>query len=117
MFLARLSRLSLGISLALVALVAAKAESPETWTCAKWLDGREHHQSTTMETWVHGYVTSSNQWALALGWAIPPLFAPAVLSLLDQGCKLQPNARFADVLNVVLSELLRARDRKPRGIN
>jgi hypothetical protein len=98
----------LGISLlALMVPMAAEAETPETWTCAKWLDGREHHQSTTMEIWVQGYLTSSNQWASALGWAVPPLRVREVLSLLDQGCKSQPNAHLADVLDAIQSEQLR----------
>ena len=119
MLLTRLIPLPLGISLALMVPKAAKAVTPETWTCAKWLDGREHQGSATMETWVHGYVTSSNQWALALGWAIQPLFAPTVLSLLDQGCKSQPNARLTDILNVIQSQLLHGNRRhgRQRGSN
>ena len=107
--MARLSPLPVAASLALVA--PAQAESIGTRTCAKWLDGREHHLSTTMETWVHGYVTSSNQWALTLGLRVTPLPVPKVLSLLDQSCKSTPDARLADVLYVIPSELLRANRR------
>ena len=107
--MARLSPLPVAISLALVA--PAQAESIGTRTCAKWLDGREHHQSTTMETWVHGYITSSNQWALALGWTVTPLLVSEALSLLDQSCKSAPNARPADVLDMIQSEFLPANRR------
>jgi hypothetical protein len=55
------------ISLTLMTSVAAHPEPIGTRTCARWLDGREQHLSTTMETWVEGYLASSNQWALALG--------------------------------------------------
>jgi hypothetical protein len=51
-----------------------------------------------METWVQGYVTSSNEWTLALGWTVTPLQGPQVLPLLDQSCKSTPNARPADVV-------------------
>lgn len=117
MLMARLSPLPVGISLALVAPAPAQPESIGNRTCARWLDGREHHQSTTMETWVQGYLTSSNQWALALGWAVPPFRISEALSLLDQGCKSQPNADLADVLDAIQSELLRANwsDGKQRG--
>ena len=93
-----LNPLLVAIWLTLVTLGAAEAEPPERWTCAKWLDGREQRQSTTMETWVQGYVTSSNEWALALGWTVTPLQGPQVLPLLDQSCKSAPNARLADVV-------------------
>jgi hypothetical protein len=107
---ARLSRLSVAISLALVAPVAAQTSSIGAHTCAKWLDGREHQLSTTMETWAKGYLTSSNQWALALGLGLTaaPLLFPELLSLLDQRCKSTPNAYLANVvLDVIRSELLR----------
>ena len=107
MLMARLSPLPVGISLALAAPAPAQPESIATGTCARWLDGREHHQSKTMETWLQGYLTSSNQWAVALGWAVPPLRVGEVLSLLDQSCRSQPNAQLADVLDVIQSELLR----------
>jgi hypothetical protein len=96
--MATLNALLVAIWLTLVTLAAAEAEPPERWTCAKWLDGREQRQSTTMETWVQGYVTSSNEWALALGWTVTPLQGPQVLPLLDQSCKSTPNARLADVV-------------------
>ena len=96
--MATLNPLLVAIWLTFVTLGAAEAEPPERWTCAKWLDGREQRQSTTMETWVQGYVTSSNEWALALGWTVTPLQGPQVLPLLDQSCKSAPNARLADVV-------------------
>jgi hypothetical protein len=96
--MATLTPLLVAIWPTLVTLGAAEAEPPERWTCAKWLDGREQRQSTTMETWVQGYVTSSNEWALALGWTVTPLPGPQVLPLLDQSCKSTPNARLADIV-------------------
>jgi hypothetical protein len=105
---ARLSRLSVAISLALVAPVAAQTSTIGARTCAKWLDGREHQLSTTMETWVDGYLISSNQWALALGLTAAPLLFPELLSLLDQRCKSTPNAYLANVvLDVIQSEFSR----------
>jgi protein-S-isoprenylcysteine O-methyltransferase Ste14 len=47
--------------------VAANPEPIGTHTCARRLDGREQHLSTTMETWVEGYFASSNQWLLMVG--------------------------------------------------
>jgi hypothetical protein len=105
---ARLNALPVAISLALVIPAAAETESPETWTCARWLDAREHHRSKSIETWVEGYLTSSNQWALALGWADAPLLVPEVLTLLDHNCGSTPNASVTDVLDVIQSEFLRA---------
>jgi hypothetical protein len=108
MLVTRLSRLSVAISLALVAPVAAQTGSIGAHTCAKWLDGREHQLSTTMETWAYGYLTSSNQWALALGLTAAPLLFPELLSLLDQHCKSTPNAYLANVvLDVIQSEFSR----------
>ena len=105
---ARLHPLPVVISLALVIPALAQPEAPEAWTCARWLDARDHHRSKNMETWVDGYLTSSNQWALALGWADAPLLVPEVLTLLDHNCKATPNAAVADVLDVIQSEFLRA---------
>jgi hypothetical protein len=99
---------SVAISLALVAPVASQTGSIGSRTCAKWLDGREHQLSTTMETWVQGYLTSSNQLALALGLTAAPLLFPELLSLLDQRCKSTPNAYLANVvLDVIQSEFSR----------
>jgi hypothetical protein len=108
MLTTRLGPLPVAISLAFAAPAAAQPEPAETWTCARWLDGREHHRSKTMETWVHGYLTSSNQWALALGWTATPLLLADVLTLLDKNCKSTPNAPLAEVLDVIQSEFLRA---------
>jgi hypothetical protein len=96
--------------------VAAHPEPIGMHTCARWLDGREQHLSTTMETWVHGYLTSSNQWALALGLAEAPLLIPDLLKLIDQSCKSSPDARLANVvLDVIWSELSRGKPgQKPR---
>jgi hypothetical protein len=96
--MATLNPLFVAIWLTLATLAVAGAEPAERWTCAKWLDGREQRQSTTMETWLQGYMTSSNEWALALGWTVTPLQGPQVLPLLDQSCKSTPNARLADVV-------------------
>ena len=96
--MATLNPLLVAIWLTLVTLAAAEAEPAERWTCAKWLDGRAQRQSTTMETWLQGYMTSSNEWALALGWTVTPLQGPQVFPLLDQSCKSTPNARLADVV-------------------
>ena len=85
---------------------AAERDSPEGWTCARWLDAREHHRSKNVETWLEGYLTSSNQWALALGWAEAPLLVPEVLNLLDHNCRSTPNAAVTDVLDVIQSEFL-----------
>jgi hypothetical protein len=99
-----------------MASVAAHPEPIGTHTCARWLDGREQHLSTTMETWVEGYLASSNQWALALGLAEAPLLVPELLRLIDQSCKSNPDARLAHVvLDVVRTELSRGKPgRKPR---
>lgn len=111
---ARLPPLLVAISLPLGVPARAQPEAPEAWTCARWLDARDHHRSKNMETWVDGYLTSSNQWALTLGWAAAPLLVPEVLPLLDHNCKSTPNASVAEVLDVIQSEFLRAnwRDRK-----
>jgi len=71
MLASKLSTLPVAIALAWLTPVPSYAERSATWTCAKWVDGREQHLSTTMETWVQGYLTSSNQWALALGGTVP----------------------------------------------
>jgi hypothetical protein len=112
MLVATLNPLLVAIWLTLVTLRAAEAEPPERWTCAKWLDGRERRQSTTMETWVQGYVTSSNEWALALGWTVTPLQGPLVLPLLDQSCKSIPNARLADVVFDMIRSTLWPKNRR-----
>jgi hypothetical protein len=105
---ARLTPLPVTISLTLMTSVATHAEPIVPRTCAGWLDGREQHLSTTMETWVAGYLASSNQWALALGLTEAPLLVPDLLKLIDQSCKSNPDGRLANVvLNVVRSELLR----------
>jgi hypothetical protein len=95
---------------------AAHAESIGTRTCARWLDGREQHLSTTMETWVEGYLASSNQWALTLRLTDTPLLVPELLKLIDQSCKSNPDARLANVvLDVIWSELsLGKPGQKPR---
>jgi hypothetical protein len=105
---AKLSPLPVVILLVLTAPAAAERDSPEGWTCARWLDAREHHRSKNVETWLEGYLTSSNQWALALGWADAPLLVPEVLNLLDHNCRSTPNAAVTDVLDVIQSEFLRA---------
>jgi hypothetical protein len=93
--------------------VAVHTEPIGTRTCARWLDGREQHLSTTMETWVAGYLASSNQWALALGLAEAPLLVQDLLKLIDQKCKSDPNVRLADlVLDVIRSELSRGKPRQ-----
>jgi hypothetical protein len=61
----RLIPLPVTISLTLMTSVVAYPEPIATRTCARWLDGREQHLSATMETWVEGYLASSNQWALS----------------------------------------------------
>jgi hypothetical protein len=107
---ARPTPLPVTISLTLMTSVAAHAEPIGTRTCARWLDGREQHLSTTMETWVAGYLASSNQWALALGLAEAPVLVPELLKLIDQNCKSNPNARLANVVfDVIRSELLRGK--------
>jgi len=68
------------MSLTLMTSVAAHPESIGTRTCARWMDGRKQHLSTTMETWVAGYLESSNQWALALRLAEAPVLVPELLS-------------------------------------
>jgi hypothetical protein len=108
MAMARLSPLLVAMAMIPSGPAAAAPESPEAWTCERWLDARQHHRSKTIETWLDGYLTSSNQWALALGWAEAPLQVPEVLNLLDQNCKSSPNALLADVLDVIQSEFLRA---------
>jgi len=105
---ATLSPLLVAVLLPFGARALAQPEAPEAWTCARWLDARDHHRSKNMETWVDGYLTSSNQWALALGWADAPLLVPEVLTLLDHNCKATPNASVAEVLDVIQSEFLRA---------
>ena len=105
---AKLGPLPIVILLALMAPAAAERDSPEGWTCVRWLDAREHHRSKNVETWLEGYLTSSNQWALALGWAEAPLLVPEVLNLLDHNCRSTPNAAVTDVLDVIQSEFLRA---------
>jgi hypothetical protein len=113
---ARLTPLPVTISLTLMTSVAANPEPIGTRTCARWLDGREQHLSTTMETWVEGYLASSNQWALALGLAQGPLLVPVLLKLIDEGCKSKPDARLANiVLDVIRTELSRGKPgQKPR---
>jgi hypothetical protein len=104
----RLGLLPVAMLMILMVRAAAEPESPADWTCAEWLDARHHHRSKTMETWLSGYLTSSNQWALALGWADAPLLISEVLNLLDQNCKSTPDAPVTDVLDVIQSEFLRA---------
>ena len=95
------------ISLTLMAS-AAHPEPIGTRTCARWLDGREQHLSTTMETWVDGYLASSNEWALTLRLTDTPLLAPDLLKLIDQSCKSNPDAHLANViLDAIWSELSR----------
>ena len=96
--------------------VAAHPEPIGTRTCARWLDGREQHLSTTMETWVEGHLASSNQWALALWLAEAPLPVSELLKLIDQSCKSNPDARLAHVvLDVIRTELSRRKaGQKPR---
>jgi hypothetical protein len=69
-----------------------------------------------METWVEGYLASSNQWALALGLAEAPLLAPELLKLIDESCKSKPDARLAKVvLDVIRAALSRGKPgQKPR---
>ena len=69
-----------------------------------------------METWVEGYLASSNQWALALGLAEAPLLVPELLKLIDESCKSKPDARLANVvLDVIRTELSRRKPgQKPR---
>jgi hypothetical protein len=105
---AKLGPLPVVILLTLMTPAAAERDSPEGWACARWLDAREHHRSKNVETWLEGYLTSSNQWALALGWADAPLLVPEVLNLLDHNCRSTPNAAVTDVLDVIQSEFLRA---------
>jgi hypothetical protein len=105
---ARLSPLPVAMLMILTGPAAAEPESPEGWTCARWTEAREHHRSKTVEIWLKGYLTSSNQWALALGWADAPLLVPEVLNLLDEDCRSTPNASLAEVLDVIQSEFLRA---------
>jgi hypothetical protein len=105
---AGLSSLPVAMVMILSIPAAAARESPEAWTCAQWLEARQHHRSKTVETWLDGYLASSNQWALALGWAQAPLLVPDVLNLLDQNCKSTPEALLIDVLDVIQSEFLRA---------
>ena len=104
----RLGLLAVATLMILMVPAAAEPESPEAWSCAQWLDARHHHRSKTVETWLAGYLTSSNQWALALGWADAPLLISEVLNLLDQNCKSAPDGPLADVLDVIQSEFLRA---------
>jgi hypothetical protein len=109
-FVPRLTPLPVTISLTLMTSVATHAEPIGTRTCARWMDGRGQHLSTTMETWVTGYLASSNQWALALGLAEAPVLVPELLKLIDQNCKSNPNARLANVVfDVIRSELLRGK--------
>ena len=106
--MARITLLPLTISLILMTSVAVHTEPIGTRTCARWLDGREQHLSTTMETWVAGYLESSNQWALALRLAEAPMLVPEMLKLIDQNCKSNPNARLANVVfDLIRSELFR----------
>ena len=106
--MARLSPLPVTISLTLMMSAVAHDEPIGTRTCARWLDGREQHLSTTMETWIEGYLASSNQWALALGLAQAPLLVSELLQLIDQNCKSNPDGRLANVvLDVIRSELSR----------
>jgi hypothetical protein len=69
-----------------------------------------------METWVEGYLASSNQWASALGLAEAPLLVPELLKLIDESCKSKPDARLANVvLDVIRAELSRGKSgQKPR---
>ena len=109
-FVPRLTPLPVTISLALMASVATHAEPVGTRTCARWMAGREQHLSTTMETWVAGYLASSNQWALALGLAEAPVLVPGLLKLIDQNCKSDPDASLASVVfDVIRSELLQGK--------
>ena len=108
MVTATLSPLPVAMAMMLPVPAAAAPESYEAWTCAQWLEARQHHHSKTMETWLDGYLASSNQWALALGWADAPLQVPEVLNLLDQNCKSTPDTLLTDVLDVIQSEFLRA---------
>jgi hypothetical protein len=112
----RLTLLPVTISLTLMTSVAAHPEPIGTRTCARWLDGREQHLSTTMETWVEGYLASSNQWVLALGLAEAPLLVSELLKLVDESCKSNPDARLANVvLDVIRTELSRGKPgQKPR---
>ena len=114
--MARLTPLPVTISLTLMTLVAAHPEPIGTRTCARWLDGREQHLSTTMETWVEGYLASPNQWALALGLTETPLLVPELLKLIDEKCKSKPDAHLANVvLDVIRTELSRRKPgQKPR---
>jgi len=90
--------------------VTTHAESTGTRTCARWLDRREQHLSVTMETWVEGYLASSNQWALTLRLTDTPLLARDLLKLIDQSCKSNPDAHLANViLDVIWSELSRGK--------
>ena len=111
---ARLNPLPVAMAMMLTVPAAAAPDAPKAWTCAQWVDARQHHRSQTMETWLDGYLASSNQWALALGWPDAPLQVPEVLNLLDQNCKSAPNALVTDVLDVVQSEFLRANWRDPK---
>jgi hypothetical protein len=104
----RLRLLPAAMLMILMVPAAAEPGSLGAWTCAQWLDARHHHRSKPMETWLAGYLTSSNQWALALGWADAPLLISEVLNLLDQNCKSTPDAPVTDVLDVIQSEFLRA---------
>jgi len=106
----RLTPLLVTISLTLMTSVAAHAEPVGTRTCARWTAGREQHLSTTMETWVAGYLASSNQWAFALGLAEAPVLVPGLLKLIDQNCKSDPDASLASVVfDVIRSELLQGK--------
>jgi len=105
---ARFGLLPVAVLMTLMLPAAAERESPEGWTCARWLEARDRHRSKNVETWLDGYLTSSNQWALALGWADAPLLVPEVLNLLDHNCRSTPNAALTDVLDVIQSEFLRA---------
>jgi hypothetical protein len=69
-----------------------------------------------METWVEGYLASSNQWALSSELAEAPLLFPQLLKLIDQSCKSKPDARLANViLDVIYTELARGKPgQKPR---
>ena len=105
---ARLNPWPVAILMVLMVPAAAEPESLEGWTCGRWLEAREHHRSKSAETWLEGYLASSNQWALALGWAEAPLLVPEVLNLLDHNCRSTPNVPVTDVLDVIQSEFLRA---------
>jgi hypothetical protein len=105
---ARRSASPVAMLMILTVPATAEPESPEGWTCARWTEAREHHRSKTIEIWLKGYLTSSNQWALALGWADAPLLVPEVLNLLDQNCRSSPTASVTDILDVIQSEFLRA---------